>query len=194
MLDAIVATLYSLSRDDFSYILKDCDHPDTGNSFTAQLDATGFWRVDKKQPPELRHTVLSLVAFDALSAEISAAGGDRDAGIEAFCAQNEGDGWMLPETLCIAELGMHRTVDVGVYDARAKTPQPVQSALGPRFLDWQFAQTPEESWAECARHAEALKALMPAPPAAVEGGDTGGKRGRGRKKAQPQLSLLDEEG
>lgn len=30
------------------------------------------------------------------------------------------------------------------------------SRLGPRFLDWQLAQTPEESWAECERHARAI--------------------------------------
>ncbi len=34
--------------------------------------------------------------------------------------------------------------------------QPVASVLEPRFLDWQLEQTPEESWAECERHARAL--------------------------------------
>jgi len=38
--------------------------------------------------------------------------------------------------LCIADLGMTRTVDIGVYDESARTPQPVRSRMGPRFLDW----------------------------------------------------------
>ncbi|MBU1432376.1 hypothetical protein KKF91_17695 [Myxococcota bacterium] len=166
MLDAIIAKLYGLDRDDFAWILKDCDHPTTHTTnkpFCRQLDPKGFWRVDKTQDPELRHSVLSLAAFDDLQAAIEAVGGDRDAGIQAFCDQHDGDGWMLPETLCLADLGLMRTVDVGEYDERARTPQPVRERMGPRFLDWQLKQTPEESWAECERHAKALREMM-APP------------------------------
>jgi len=158
MLDAVVAVLYGLDRADFAWILKDCDHPRTylaAKVFCRRLDPKGFWRVDKAQGPELRHTVLSLAAFEDLQAAIAAAG-DRDAGIQEFCEQNEGDGWMLPETLCLAGLGLTRTVDIGEYDERARTPQPVRSRLGERFLDWQLAQTPEESWAECEQHAKAI--------------------------------------
>jgi len=163
MLDAIVAVLYGLDRDDFAWILKDCDHPKArlaDKAFCRRLDPKGFWRVDKDQDPELRHTVLSLAAFDDLAATI-AAGGDRDAGIQAFCDQNEGDGWLLPETLCLADLGATRTVDPDTYDDRARTPQPVASRLGERFLDWQLTQTPEESWAECERHARAVLEGIP---------------------------------
>ena len=56
---------------------------------------------------------------------------------------------MLPDTLRLAD---H---DLG-HDERAREAQPVTSRLGPRFLDWQLAQTPEESWAECERHARAI--------------------------------------
>jgi len=129
--------------------------------FCRKLDPKGFWRVDKAEDPVLRHTVLSVAAFDDLQKCIALAGGDRDAGIEAFCSQNDGDGWMLPETLCIADLGMTRTVDIGVYDESARTSQPVRSRMGPRFLDWQLAQTPEESWAECERHAKAIMEGLP---------------------------------
>jgi hypothetical protein len=171
MLDAIVATLYGLDRDDFAWILRDCDHPTARlaeKGFCRTLDPKGFWRVDKAQPPELRHTVLSLVAFDDLQRAIAAAGG-RDAGIQAFCDQHAGDGWMLPEALCLADLGLTRSVDVGVYDDRARSPQPVAGAMGERFLDWQLAQTPEESWAECERHAKAILegTAVPAPSPAV---------------------------
>jgi hypothetical protein len=171
MLDAIVASLYGLDRDEFAWILKDCDHQRArlaDKAFCRRLDPKGFWRVDKTQDPELRHTVLSLAAFDDLAAAIAAAG-DRDAGIQAFCEENGGDGWMLPETLCLADLGATRTVDAGAYDDRARTPQPVASRLGDRFLDWQLAQTPEESWAECERHARALLGGMPATAAEETG-------------------------
>lgn len=164
MLDAIVAALYGLDRDDFAWILKDCDHPAArlaDRAFCRGLDPKGFWRVDKAEDPELRHTVLSLAAFDDLQAMIIEAG-SREAGIEAFCAQHEGDGWMLPEALCLADLGLTRTVDAGQYDARAQAPQPVRERMGPRFLDWQLSQSAEESWAECERHAKVLAGELPA--------------------------------
>lgn len=184
MLDAIVAVLYGLDRDGFTWILKDCDHPTTrlaDKTFCRRLDPKGFWRVDKTEDPELRHTVLSLAAFDDL-AEAIAAAGDRDAGIRSFCDQNDGDGWMLPETLCLADLGLTRTVDVGEYDDFARTPRPVRSRLGERFLDWQLAQTPEESWAECERHAKAILEGMPAAPAQ-----------RPKPKPGKQPSLFEQE-
>jgi hypothetical protein len=163
--------LYGLERNDFSWLLRDCDHPIacvTDKAFCRQLNPKGFWRVDKDQDPEFRHTVLSLVAFDDLQRAI-AASGSHDTGIEAWCSQNDGDGWMLPETLCVADLGLTRTVALD-YDERAKTPQPVRSRMGERFLDWQLAQTPEESWAECERHAKALgaTAATASPPVAAD--------------------------
>ncbi len=165
MLDALVAALYGLDRDDLAWILRDCDHPAarlSDKAFCRTLDPKGFWRVDKTQDPELRHTVLSLAAFDDLQHAIAAAG-SRDAGIQAFCDQHDGDGWMLPEALCLAELGLTRSVDVGAYDDRARRPQPVRARLGERFLDWQLAQSPEESWAECERHARVIREGTPAP-------------------------------
>jgi len=152
ILDAIVAALYGLDRDDFRWILRDCDHSLVGLSLKQaerSLDPKGFWRVDKGLDPELRHTVLSLVAFHDLLAHIAAHHGDRDAGIAAFSAQNHGEGWQLPDTLRLAD---H---DLG-HDDRALTAQPVASRLGPQWLDWQLAQTPEASWAECERHARAI--------------------------------------
>jgi hypothetical protein len=109
----------------------------------------GFWRVDKDKDPELRHTVLTLVAFHDLEEKIRDCGGDRAKGIEAFLNQNDGKGWMLPETLRLADYGLG-------HDERAKHPQPIASRLGPRFYDWQLAQSPEESWRECHLHARNL--------------------------------------
>ena len=56
---------------------------------------------------------------------------------------------MLPETLRLADYRLG-------HDERAKQPQPVASCLGPRFYDWQLAQSPEESWRECHIHARNL--------------------------------------
>jgi len=112
----------------------------------ASLDPKGFWRVDKERDPELRNTALSLVAFHDLQQKIDACGGDREKGIEAFCSQNDGEGWMLPEMLRLSDYGLG-------HDERAKAHQPVASRLGPRFYDWQLAQDAEESWRECELHA-----------------------------------------
>ncbi len=38
-----------------------------------------------------------------------------------------------------------RSVDDGVYDQHARTPQPIVSPTGERFLDEQLAQTQEDS-------------------------------------------------
>jgi hypothetical protein len=42
------------------------------------------------------------------------------------------------------------------YDDFAKEHQPVRECFGPRFYDWQLAQSPEESWRECHLHARNL--------------------------------------
>jgi hypothetical protein len=115
----------------------------------AGSDPNGFWRVDKDKDPELRHTVLTLVAFQDLERQIEEAGGDGEKGIEAFLSQNDGEGWMLPETLRLADYGLG-------HDERADAHQPVASRLGPRFLDWQLTQSAEESWRECHLHARNL--------------------------------------
>lgn len=118
----------------------------TGGESSA-LARKGFWRVDKDKDPELRHTVLTLVALQDLEAKTRGAGGDRERGIEAFFTQNDGEGWMLPDTLRLADYGFG-------HDERAEHPQPVASRLGPRFYDLQHGQTADESWRECAIHAD----------------------------------------
>jgi len=151
-IDAVLACLFCLDKRKFCEVLYDCDHPCklvSNVSFARSLNPKGFWRVDKDKDPELRHTVLTLVAFHDLEEKIRECGGNRDKGIEAFLNQNNGEGWMLPETL--------RLVDYGLgHDERAKEHQPVASRLGPRFYDWQLTQNPEESWRECHLHARNL--------------------------------------
>jgi hypothetical protein len=146
ILDAIIAELYGLEIADFVWILKECDYPTaqaTDKTFARILDPKGFWRVDKEKDPELRHTVLSLVAFHEF----------KKIGLDEFLDLNDGEGWMLPQTLRLADYGLG-------HDDRAKQTQPVAPRLGERYLPWQLAKTPEQSWAECDRHAENLRLLL----------------------------------
>lgn len=152
ILDAINAAAAHLTLDEMRWLVRDSDHPvsrATDKKFTRDLFSKGFWRPDKDLDPELRHTVLSVVAFHSLQAEIERHAGDRDLGILAFLSQNQGDGWHLPERLCLADYGLGQ-------DARARQSQPVASRLGPRFFDWQLAQGPEERALEVALHARNL--------------------------------------
>src|SRR5690606_23251949 len=111
---------------------------------TKSLDQKRFWRIDKDKAPELRHTVLSLVAFHDLQKK----------GLEAFLAQNDGEGWMIPEYLRLADYGLG-------HDERAQELQPVASRLGPRFYDWQLNEDVERSWRECAAHAALIRRIVP---------------------------------
>ncbi|EKU96556.1 hypothetical protein Lepto7375DRAFT_0018 [Leptolyngbya sp. PCC 7375] len=149
ILDATFAELYGLEHKDLTWILQGCDYSSEkvrDNHFSRTLQPKGFWRVDKEKDPELRHTVLSLIAFHDL----------KRLGLDAFLNLNNGEGWMLPETLRLADYGLG-------HDDHAKEPQPVAARLGPRFLPWQLEGTPEESWAECERHAENLRQLLGTP-------------------------------
>jgi len=182
ILDAVVAELYGLDVDDFAWILKECDYPKeqvNDKTFCRTLDPKGFWRVDKDKDPELRHTVLSLVAFHHL----------KEIGLSAFLNLNDGEGWMLPDTLRLADYGLG-------HDDRAKEPQPVTSRFTlsewdnhpavpnapinyrQRFYPWQLAKTPEQSWAECEKHAENLRRLL-------------GNEQRGASTPAPSVKQLD---
>ena len=147
ILDALVAASFDLGYEDIQRILDDCDHP-SPISQTKNFNPKGFWRVERRKDPEIRHSVLTLVAFRDLEMKIQAEGG-RERGIRAFVDQNHGEGWMLPETLRLADYNLG-------HDERAQHPQTVAGRLGPRFYDWQLVQSPEESWQECHLHARNL--------------------------------------
>jgi hypothetical protein len=97
-------------------------------------------------PPEHRLAIVSQVAFREA----------QSVGLDNFLAQNDGAGWMLPETLRLSEY------ELG-HDDLAREHQPVASALGPRFYPWQLEQSVDESWEECECHAEILAKLLPPP-------------------------------
>jgi len=149
IVDALVAYAYEMSFDEFAWVLKETDHPIDllkSWSFTNALDQKHFWRIDKDKVPELRHTVLSLVAFHDL----------KEKGLDAFLSQNEGEGWLIPEELRLADYGLG-------HDERAQEHQPVASQLGPRFYDWQLNEDVERSWRECTAHAELIRHIVPLP-------------------------------
>ena len=141
-LDAVAFATANLSHEDVRHLLTGCDMPVPSSD---AVNPKGFWRLDTNKPPELRHPLLSLVAFDDLMATIRQVG-DRDGGIRRFLDQHEGDGWCVPEALRVADYS------VG-HDDRANLPQPVSCQLGARFYDWQLVQTAEERSRECHIHA-----------------------------------------
>ena len=148
VLDATISVMFGLNYSDLQRVLADCDLPSA--ELTARsLNPKGFWRLDRHRDPELRHTVLTLVAFRNLKSEIHDASNNRDAGIRAFFAQNEHEGWLLPETIRLADYGLG-------HDDRAMETQVVAGRLGPRFYDWQLGQSGEESMLECHLHARNL--------------------------------------
>ena len=150
MLDAAVAAMYGLSYSDLQHILYHCDLPSTDIQIQGRSrNQKGFWRIDKDRDPELRHTVLTLVALRDLESRIREASGNRDDGIRDFFAQNGGEGWLLPETLRLADYGLG-------HDDRARERRSLASRLGPRFFDWQLTRSHEESWRECHLHARNL--------------------------------------
>ena len=152
VLDVLVASIFGLEFGELHHALNQCAVPRREIAYSHRLrplGPKGFWRVDKEFDPELRHTVLTLVAVCDLESKIQDAGGDREKGINAFLRQNHGEGWMLPETLRLADYGLG-------HDERARHPQPVASRLGPRFYDWQLVQRADESWRECHLHARNL--------------------------------------
>ena len=140
--------MFGLNYSDLRGILEDCDFA-PGKVARRNLNPKGFWRIDKDRPPQLRHTVLTLVALRNLESKIHEASGNRDDGVRNFFAQNGGDGWLLPTTLRLADYGLG-------HDERARCEQPVAARLGPRFYDWQLAQSADESWRECHLHARNL--------------------------------------
>jgi hypothetical protein len=147
LLDAIIAELFGLSLNDFTWMMQDCDWPACwirSKLNTRPLDPKGFWRVEKENDAEVRQTVLAQVAFHEL----------KKNGLETFLTMNGGEGWMLPEALRLTDYGLG-------HDDRAQEYQPVSSTLGPRFYPWQLQQSSEESWEECERHAEVLAKLIP---------------------------------
>ncbi|HGP3120298.1 TPA: hypothetical protein ACLG1E_002866 [Pseudomonas aeruginosa] len=146
IIDAALFAIAGLDWEGAYHIMKDCDLPvdELSGDAAKALNPKGFWRLGKGSPPELRHTVLSLVAFHDL----------QQKGLDAFLAQNNGEGWMLPEQLRLADYGLG-------HDDRAQEHQPVASRMGPRFYEWQLKEDVERSRQECAAHAQLMRRIVP---------------------------------
>ena len=150
IIDAVAAIIYGLDVNDLRHILRDVDRPAADlRTPKMTLDVCGFWRVDRDAAPQHRHTVLTMIAFNALAQDVSMAGCNVGHGVAAFLSRNNSDGWLLPETVRLADS------DLG-HDDHAKRHQPVASRLGPRFYDWQLAQTTDEGTRERHLHARNL--------------------------------------
>ena len=149
ILNALVGLSFSLDYSDMTRIIGECDYPREQlrrGGMTGSLNPKGFWRVESHLDPELRYTVLSLVAFRDLGEFVRQAGGDTEAGVQQFMAQNDGDGWMLPDELRLSDYDFGR-------DSRASILQPVACRLGARFFERQSARTVDEYWEEVHLHA-----------------------------------------
>jgi hypothetical protein len=155
--EAIVASQLGLSFEDLGFILLNCDHPCNAltDAFTQLLDPKGFWRIDKALDPELRLSVLTMVAFhDLLSM-----------GIDRFIALNDGEGWYVPETLRLSDFGLG-------HDERAKASQDVASRLGPRFSEMQLIKDAEITRRERTADAELIRSIVPLQTIAEKLGET----------------------
>ena len=146
MTNAIAALAMGFGDSELRYALADCDMP---RGKVDGANPKGFWRVDSGSDPELRLTVLTLIAYLDLHNKIKATNGDRENGIQSFLTQNHGEGWLVPEALRLADYNLGR-------DDPARCHQPVASRLGPRFYDWQLAQSADESLREWRLHARNL--------------------------------------
>lgn len=147
IIEAVSAFRLGLAVEDYSFLLRDCDHPVTqsnSSAFSRMLDAKGFWRIDKDLDPELRLTVLSIIAFHDLKLK----------GLDRFFAQNNGEGWLIPESLRLDEYRLG-------HDERAKSPQPVASRLGARFLPGQLHEDSAMRKRECEAHAALIRLIVP---------------------------------
>ncbi|MRR56525.1 MAG: hypothetical protein EG822_18865 [Deltaproteobacteria bacterium] len=147
LVEAVSFKLFDLDHQHVKIILNEVDYPTSvlrDKYFANNLDSRGFWRIDKDIDPEVRHTVLSLIAFHDL----------QEKGLDAFLNQNDGEGWMIPEVLRLADYGLG-------HDDRAQEYQPVASRLGPRFYDWQLNEDVKRSWEECEAHAELIRKIVP---------------------------------
>ena len=146
MTNAIAALAMGFGESELRHAVADCDMP---RGSVESANPKGFWRVDSGSDPELRLTVLTLIASLDLRDKIKATNGDRENGIQSFLTQNHGEGWLLPEALRLADCYLG-------HDDRARRHQPVASRLGPRFYDWQLAQGADESLREWRLHARNL--------------------------------------
>ena len=106
----------------------------------------------RMERPELRQTVLTLIAFHDLQLQRSklADGATATTAITAFLTQNQGEGWMLPETLRLADYGLGHDERAQQSSASCEPPWAHASMTG------NSSQSAEESWRECHLHARNL--------------------------------------
>jgi hypothetical protein len=143
--EAIVSLIFGLTASEMKWMLRGCDLP-TDRIKGESLPANGFWRVDRGIDPESRLTVLSIIAYTELLAQVDHHGGDAEAAITSFVG---GGGWRLPEAVTLADY------DLG-HDERARKSQALEVKAADRFLPWQLGREPSDLHAERELHARNL--------------------------------------
>lgn len=189
IIDAIIAAVYGLNYLDLKHMLRDCafDNRLLNSPPEGVVSPKGFWRVDKEDQPELRQTVLTLVAYCDLDVAIKNSGGDVFRGISSFLESQNGRGWQIPDSVRLTDYDLD-------FCSSANDHQPVAGLLGPNFLEWQLEQTVDESWSECKLHArnilgeESYQKLIRSPSFnGQEVSEARSDSGQGGKSVQSQL-------
>src|SRR5690606_31160821 len=108
MLDAVNSVRFGHSVEDLKWLLRGCDHPSeyyTKPEFRSSADVKGFWRVDRQVHPELRQTVLTVVARADLETLINNSDGGIEEGISKLIGQKGKYSWSLPALLRHTDYG-----------------------------------------------------------------------------------------
>ena len=150
-LDALVSVLLGLCQDDLRRISQDCDHD--APSARSGLDPKGFWRTDRELMPEQRRTVLAQIALSDIENAIRLSTETKADAVARFLAQNNGTGWLLPETLRLGDYGLGQRKRT---DRPTGRPLLVAASLGPLFHDWQLVQSAADTKLEFDIHAHPI--------------------------------------
>lgn len=152
VLNAVVARLYGLNNDDLAWLLQDCHHPQeliANKKFARTLNPKGFWRQDKNRPPELRRSVLTVVAAKELELRVENSGGDEVKALMDFAGIATEQPWDLPDSLRLADSGLgieHTSLEKALVRDRVHD----ETILEAGYNDV------ERSWRECELHARNL--------------------------------------
>jgi hypothetical protein len=150
--DAVALYIRGLSEDDLKVVFKDCDHPKEvyeDRDFRSSLYVKGFWRVDRTRDVQLRHTILTQIAYHDLKRKLGPQDQLSDGVVAAVEESKFLNEWKLPERVRLQDYGIGR-------DSSCNENLEVASILGPQFDDWQLGQSEDESIRECRLHCRNL--------------------------------------
>ena len=144
--DAALFGLYGMSEVDASHVLEGCGHR-AGTEGTRP--SKGFWRIDKDRDPELRHTVLTLVAFQTSKSRYVPVVATARRASRHSSARTTAKVGCSPRR-CVSSI-MALVTTTG-----RSRPSPSLAAWVRASTTGKLAQSTEESWRECHLHARNL--------------------------------------